>query len=962
MEKKKGIGVVISIVGVVLAIIVGMLSFITDFLWFRELGYISVFFKRLVTELALGVPAFVVLTFLAFVYLKLLKKNYMKKVNTVDFGMENKTLNKISIALSAVASFVIIVPYVNGSWFELLKFFNATPFGKKDPIFGHDISFYVFKLDLLTHTAKMFTMLIFVFIVLTILYYMILLAGNRPKIFKEDDTAQYYEDESEAFNDNPFGDQSGWKGKFGKFAGKQGKDILNKQVDNRNFKELANIAGNQLLTLGVIFFLLVGINFFLQQYNLLYSESGILFGAGYKDIKITLTVYRIIMGLSVLAAIGLVVFKKQKKYRKMLYVPVIMIVIGVLGTAGGSIVQHWIVGPDELNKEGQYLEYNIEGTRDAYNLQEVDIKNFPASSTLTKEDIQNNPDTINNIRINDFGPANKFYNQTQSIRTYYSFNDVDVDRYMINGEYTQVFLSARELEEDKTPQQWVNKFLKYTHGYGITLSRVDKVTGNGQPDMLVHNIPPVTDVKELKIKRPEIYFGELTDKYILTNTDEKEFDYPNSAEGKDEQSNVYTEYKGKAGIKMNPINRLIFAAKMRSLKMLVSTNIDGDSKIIINRNIADRVRKIMPFLEYDKDPYIVLADGKLYWIIDAYTKSSRYPYSQPYATDGSNYIRNSVKVVIDAYNGETIYYLTNDKDPIAKTYAKIYPKLFKTFDKMPESLQVHVRYPEKLFRIQSEVYKKYHMDDVNVFYQSEDLWDIAKEIFGTDERPMTPQYYIIKLPGENQSEFISSIPYTPKGKNNMTGLLVARNDGENYGRLILYRLPKGKTVYGPQQVEAQIDQDSNISKEFSLWNSSGSKYNRGNMFVIPIENGLVYVEPVYLEATNGSLPEVKRVIVSYGNRIAYETTLAGALNSLFGDGTVEGDSGEDTPKKPGEKPSGEVKKDELVKKANEALNEAIEAQRNGDWAQYGEKLKDVERYLNMLLEQETAKPEKPKKN
>ncbi len=962
-KKKKGLLAKLIATLVVLVVLVGLLlGFITDFLWFKEIGYVSVFFKRLVTELAIGIPLFAVLLLVVFIYLKLLKKNYIKKVNVVDFDGSAKTINRISWVLSALFSIVIAGTYVHGAWFQLLKFFYASPFGKKDPIFNNDVGFYVFKLDLINKTASMLTMFIIGLIALTAVYYLMLLAVNRPKVFKDRiEPESFGQDEYVNFD----GADSGINGDqatdplrkaFQKFAGGKA-SIFDRKVDNENFKQLLHIGGSQLVGLGVCFFLMLAINYFLKQYDLLYSETGtdFLFGAGFKEVNVTLLVYRIIMVLSVVAALGLIIFKKKRQYRKMLYVPVIMIAVGILGAGAGVVVQNYVVSPDELNKEGKYLEYNISGTRDAYNLADVNIKNFEASGNLTKEDIKNNPDTINNIRINDFEPAEKFYNQTQSIRTYYSFNDVDVDRYMIDGEYTQTFLSARELEESKTPQQWVNKFLKYTHGYGITLSRVDKVTSNGQPDMLVHNIPPMTDEKELKITRPEIYFGEATDKYILTNTDEKEFDYPNSADGKNETSNVYTKYKGDAGIKMSLLNRALFAAKMGSIKLLISTNIDSDSKIIINRNINERVRKIMPFLEYDEDPYIVVADGKLYWIIDAYTKSSRYPYSMPYSSmEGTNYIRNSVKVVVDAYNGNTDYYLTNDNDPIAKTYANIYPKLFKTFDKMPESLQAHVRYPSKLFNIQSHIYKKYHMDDVNVFYQAEDLWDVAKEIFGTQERYMTPQYYIIKLPGEKQSEFISSIPYTPKGKNNMTGLLVARNDGENYGKLILYRLPKGKTVYGPQQVEAQIDQDSNISKEFSLWNSSGSTYNRGNMFVIPIENGLLYVEPVYLEATNGSLPEVKRVIVSYGNKIAYEATLAGALNSLFGEGTVEGDSGSGAgtisvaPNTSG-KPDAPAKKDELINNANKALDEALTAQRNGDWAGYGAKMKEVENYLRLLM-------------
>jgi len=660
--------------------------------------------------------------------------------------------------------------------------------------------------------------------------------------------------------------------------------------------------------------------------------------------------------LSVAAAIGFAAGIKRKKFKMVFAVPIIMIILGALGTGAALLVQNFVVSPDEISKESPYLRNNITFTNYAYDLQDVTVKNFPATNDLTKQDIANNMGTIQNIRINDFEPAKKFYNQTQAIRLYYLFNDVDVDRYMINGEYTQTYLSAREIDETKIRQEWINKHLKYTHGYGITLSRVDKVTTNGQPDMLIDNIPPISDVEEIEITRPEIYFGELTNDYILTNTNELEFDYSRSGGGEGED-NVYATYEGNAGIKLNLLNRALFAIREQSLKLMVSTNISSDSKIVINRNIMERVRKIMPFLEYDNDPYIVTADGKLYWVIDAYTASSYYPYSEPFDPQRSrvNYIRNSVKVVIDTYNGETSYYLVNGDDPIANTYAKIYPKLFKSFDQMPESLRAHIRYPNFMFNIQANVYKRYHMKDVKVFYQGEDLWEISNEIFGSQEVPMTPQYYIMKLPGENDVEFINSIPYTPTGKRVMSGLLVARNDGANYGELILYQMPKDRTVYGPMQIESQIDQHPEISKEFSLWNSAGSTYIRGNLFVIPIENSLVYVEPVYLEAANtGSLPEVKRVIVAYGDRIAYEPTLGAALDSLFGAGTG-------TPLTPGETvqpgPEGDQTVDELIRLANDAFEKATSAQQNGDWSAYGQYLNQLKDYLNRLMPKEAENPD-----
>ena len=395
----------------------------------------------------------------------------------------------------------------------------------------------------------------------------------------------------------------------------------------------------------------------------------------------------------------------------------------------------------------------------------------------------------------------------------------------------------------------------------------------------------------------------------------------------------------------------MFAIRERSLKLLVSTNIKPDSKIVINRNINERVRKIMPYLQYDSDPYVVTDEGRLYWIIDAYTVSNRYPYSEPYADQTNvNYIRNSVKVVIDAFHGDVNYYLVDDKDPIANTMKKIYPVLFKDFEEMPEGLKSHIRYPNALFNIQANVYKRYHMDDVKVFYQGEDLWDISNEIYGITETTMVPNYYIMKLPGENSAEFVNSIPYTPKSKKNMTALLVARNDGAHYAELVLYQLPKDKLVYGPMQIEAQIDQNPEISKEFSLWNSSGSSYTRGNMFVIPIEESFIYVEPVYLEATNSSIPEVKRVIVAYGDRIAYEETLDRALDSLFG----SGDSGGEKPTVPDGGSTDGMDADQLIQLIAEAFDNAQLAQRNGDWAAYGEYMKQMQNYLNLLT---TPEPE-----
>jgi uncharacterized membrane protein (UPF0182 family) len=615
-----------------------------------------------------------------------------------------------------------------------------------------------------------------------------------------------------------------------------------------------------------------------------------------------------------------------------------------LGTGVGNLVQSLIVSPDEINKESKYLENNIEFTRHAYDIDDVRVANFKADDSLNAQKIQQAEDTIGNIRINDYGPVEDFYNQTQSIRQYYSFNDVDIDRYNINESITQTYLSAREIDENKISDTWINKHLKYTHGYGAAVSQVDTVTPSGQPDVIEGNIPPETNVDVLKIDRPEIYFGELTNDYIIVNTKETEFVYPDGSENK------YTNYEGKAGIKLNLLNRILYAIREGNIKILVSSNINSKSRIVYVRNVVERVEKIMPYLAYEEDPYMTIIDGKLYWILDAYTTSDKYPYSEPYNAENSptNYIRNSIKVVVDAYNGTVDFYIVDDNDPIAKTYQKIYPKLFKSADKIPDGLREHLRYPNAMFNIQASVYTKYHMDEVKVFYQKEDLWDIAHQIYGTEDVVMEPSYYIFNLPDtEEGAEFINMIPFTPKSKQNMTAIMMARNDGDNYGQLIVYTMPKNKTVYGPMQIEAQIDQNTEISKEFSLWASSGSTYKRGDLFVIPIGTSLLYVEPVYLEASNQAIPEVKRVIVAYQDRIAYEPTLAEALMSLFGgtidEGSSESISGGDSD---GSGSSDSVKS--LIRKAQNAYDKALAAQKEGDWAGYGKYIDLLEQYLTKL--------------
>ncbi len=892
-----------------------VLSFVTDYLWFKEVGYTRVFLTKLLTQVQIAVPFFIVVSIFLYIYLRTIKKDYYKKVNVGTSGMNEKRVNQIALLISLVISFFSTLALSSNLWFEILRFFNSTDFNVTDPIFKQDLSFYIFKLPFITQIYSLLIMFILLLAIVTLGFYFFLMGVRRPRLRE--------------VGDEDFG--------YDHFRG----------FDKQNGKELLQIAVRQLTVLGLLFFVILSAGYFIKQYDLLYSPRGVAFGASYTDVHVTLWVYRVMMVLSLVSAVLFFIGMKAKKMRLAFAGPVIMIIVSIVGNGAALAVQNFIVAPDEISKESEYLKHNIKYTKMAYNLYGIEEKRFPAELGLTKEDLDNNLETVENIRINDYRPTKQFYNQRQGIRLYYHFNDVDVDRYMVNGKYTQVFLSVREIDETKLNEQWINQHLKYTHGYGVTLSPVNTITSTGQPKLLIENIPPVSSVEEIQIDRPEIYFGELTNNYIVINTDEEEFDYPSG------DSNVNTMYQGTAGIQLKGINRLLFSIREQSMKMLIANNIHKESRIIINRNIHDRIKKIAPFISFDKDPYITIHDGKLYWIIDAYTVSSNYPYSEPYMDERTNYIRNSVKVVVDAYNGDTTYYLMDENDPVAMTLSKIFPGLFTPLSEMPEGIKAHLRYPQVLFDIQSYVYRIYHMTDISVFYQGEDKWDIANEKYENTQGQMESSYLIMKLPGEEKEEFILSIPYTPKNKQNMTALLVARNDGENYGKLIIYKLPKQKAVYGPEQIESRIDQDTNISKELSLWGQKGSTIIRGNLLTIPIENSLLYVEPIYLKADNeNSLPEVKRVIVAYGDKIAYQPTLKEALEELFGKTTIAPPEGEDTTEDG--YPQDIVNLNDLIYKANETYRNIEESQRNGDWAAYGRYIKQLQSYLQRMEELTTV--------
>lgn len=895
----------------------GFVKFSTDYLWFKELGYTQTFLTKLKSQFYIGIPIFILLTLLLYIYINKLKKRFYAETQQID-TKNNKKVNIIKIA-SSVISLFITVNITSTLWFEILQFLNSENFNNIDPVFGNDIGFYIFKLPLINTIINFIINILFMLIIITVLFYGFLAIKKSIK-----DISKNVEEMTNFRTSN----------------------ILDLNVIFN--KKFATKIINQVSIIGALIFIFMGIRYFLRTYDLLYSRLGRVFGAGFTDMNITLNLYRIQAVGSVLAAITFFIGARKRNLKFSLMMPALLIVISILGTGMGGIIEKFIVEPDQLSKEDKYMGYSISSTQNAYELNKVQKIQFSADDNLTIEDIEKNKEVIDNIRINDQEPLIQVYNQLQGIRPYYIFNDVDVDRYTVDGDYRQVFLSARELDQNRLNDQaktWVNQYLKYTHGYGVTLSAVNEVTAQGQPEMLVKNIPPMTNT-DLVIYQPEIYFGEKTNDYVILNTDEKEFDYPSGSD------NEETLYKGSAGIPLTLMNKMLFSLREGSYKLLISNNINSESKIVINRNILQRVFEIAPFIYYDPDAYLVInqEDGKLYWIIEGFTVSHRYPYSQPTSNfiEGTevNYIRNSVKVVIDAYNGTTDFYIAEENDPIIKTYDKIFTDLFKPMSKMPKGIRDHVRYSQAYFDIQSDMYRLFHIENTTVFFGREDYWDISKEKYmDYGEDPVGSSYLMFKLPEEDNVEFLLTTQYSPQNKDNMIAMLAARNDGENYGELVLYEFPKTKTIPGPNMIETKIDQDTEISSQLTLWSQVGSSVLRGNTLVIPIENSLLYVEPIYLKSdTESNFPEMKMVVVSFADKIVMENSLDKALERLFGKSETSGKEKEENI------PNDNINNtlNDLILKANELYTEANEATKNGDWAKYGESLKRLEEVLNQL--------------
>ena len=621
----------------------------------------------------------------------------------------------------------------------------------------------------------------------------------------------------------------------------------------------------------------------------------------------------------------------------------------LLTSAWPGVVQEYSVKPNELGMESPYLERNIENTRAAFALERIEVKPFDASTDLTMENLEANSQTIENIRVWDDRPLLTTLRQMQEIRLYYDFADVDVDRYMLDGQSRQVMLSARELNYGNVPanaKSWFNEHMQYTHGYGLTMSPVNVVTPEGLPDLFIQDIPPKSKVG-IEITQPEIYYGELTDRFVLVGTKAKEFDFPNGDE------NAYTTYSGEGGVPVGTtLRQSLFSLYYQSFDILLSNYITPESKIMFRRQVKERVSTIAPFLHMDRDPYLVVVDGRMKWMLDAYTTTDRYPYAEPFLLPRKsiNYIRNSVKIVMDAYHGTVDFYVSDPTDPMIQVYGRIFPGAFKAMEDLPESLVSHVRYPADFFDVQAAMYRAYHMTDATVFYNKEDMWEAPRELFGDKEQLMQSYYLIMKLPGEEEEEFILLVPFVPTNKDNMISWLAARCDPENYGRLVLYQFPKQRLIYGPSQIEARIDQTPEISEQMTLWSQAGSRVIRGNLLVIPVDDALMYVEAVYLQAESSQLPELKRVIVSYENSIAMEPTLDEALRKVFGRSSRMTVVKADSDAEPGAVDTVVVSPtwQSLAREAGLLLEEAVSAQKDGNWSDYGAKLEELELTLKDL--------------
>lgn len=873
------------IVGILLLLLCSssnaLINLYTDYLWFQSLDYLSLFTQRLGTQLLLGgigalvAVGFLLINWALLPYLGLRKQALETVIRGQSITVSTRPL-RLAFTLAAIVIGALFGLGMYIHWNTYLKALHGVAFGLKDPIFNMDISYYIFELP----------------------WYEALLGWGKTLIAIT-------------------------------FTGALLRYSLFQQLKSERGVAHLSLAGASWL-------LLLSADRFLERFTLLQSSVGVVYGAGYTDINARMPVYIVEMVIFTLAAVILIFNAFARHWKLLMLAGLSWLVVSVISGIYPALIQRFTVEPNESVLERPYIEHNIAYTRYAYGLDTIQEQDYSEGGVINTEDIEANADILQNVRLWDYRPLLRTYGQLQEIRLYYTFNDVDVDRYELDGQLRAVMLSARELDIDQLADQaqtWINRHLIFTHGYGATLSPVNEISQEGLPHLLVRDIPPAAAFPELAITQPEIYFGESTGEYAVVNTTQDEFDYPQG------DMNVYTRYTGPDGVRLGGFfQRLLLALRFKSSQLLLSPALTADSRVLFHRTIRERANTLMPLLWYDSDPYIVIAEGRLIWILDAYTWDDQFPYSDPH--NGLNYIRNSVKVTVDAYTGETRFYLIDPTDPIAATYANIFPDLFYATEEMPQVLRDHWRYPETLFIYQSELYATYHMRDPQVFYNREDLWDIPEEQVETQVQAMEPYYVVMRLPGSDRMEFMMVRPYVPAQKDNMVAWFYADSDGANYGQLGIFKLSKDRLIYGPLQVEARVDQDPVISQQLSLWGQRGSRVLRGNLMVIPLNGTFLYVEPLYLEAESGQLPELKRVIVAYDDRVGMAPTLEEALLQVL-TGTAP------TLEVPGETPQGDL--ESLAQQAWEHYQAAQLCLQAGDWDCYGREQATLEAILQAMI-------------
>jgi uncharacterized protein len=895
---------------IVIPLLSGGIDLIVDWLWFRQEGFGIIYWTMLKAQIDLGSMVALVVVVVVGVNLLLARTlarrhGYRVHGELIEFPLFERFSNLFE---RLIALGVVLVAWAAGEWaaghaFDYLQATHAVKIGQTDPLFGIDLSFYLFKLPFIGFLYDLALVII-----------LVSFAG----------TAVLY-------------------------ALKGGVTITPRSV------ALLPAARAHLCAIGAFFFFALAYQARLSMYNLLYSERGLITGAGYTDIHASLPVLWILLVLTVVVGLALLASARTGRLRPAVYGVLALVAVWILGGAiYPEVVQRLIVAPNEQDKERPYIARAIEFTRKAYALDRFDEHEFPVVEDLTANDLSQNAATVGNVRLWDHAPLLTTFAQLQEIRTYYDFTGVDNDRYWINGSYRQVSLSPRELNPASLPSRnWINEHLTYTHGYGLCMGPVNEATPDGLPVFFVKDIPPASTVPTIRITRPEIYYGEVPNDYCVVDTRLKEFDYPSGDE------NVYNTYAGSGGLPVESFwRRLLFALKFGELKVLLSTDIQDSSRVMIYRNILERASRLTaPFLTYDHDPYLVVTtDGSLVWMLDGYTTSGQYPYSEPFGDSGTNYIRNSVKATINAYTGAVHFYVADPSDPLIQVYSGLFPGVFQPLDVMPEDLRAHIRYPEDFFTIQASKYATYHMTDPRVFYNKEDLWRVAQSAARGENAPMSPYYTIMKLAEVGtKEEFILMVPFTPARKENMIAWMAARCDVPNYGKVVVFTFPKQNLIYGPQQIESRINQDPAISQLLTLWNQGGSRVIPGTLLVIPVRNSVIYIEPLYLSTETGpGLPQLKRVIVSYSDRVVMDATLDAALSSIFGGpsgaalAAAPGTPGAASAAAAGAAPGIPPDFAALAREARQHFEKADQLLRQGDWAGYGAEMKKLQDVLNRL--------------